>query len=47
MEPLGTNIRRLRKEKGLTLAELAAAGGCSSSLLSQIERYFAHPSSAP
>ncbi len=41
---IGVNLRRLRKVKGLTLAELARASGVSVALLSQIERSKADPS---
>jgi len=41
---IGQNIRMLRKERGLTLAELATACNCSPSLLSQIETETASPS---
>ena len=42
---LGNNIRSLRKIRGLTLSDLAAAVGCSIGWLSQIERGLSHPSS--
>ena len=43
---LGDRIRQKRKERDLTLAELAAACGLSPSFLSQIERDQASPSVA-
>lgn len=39
----GEKIREIRKEKGLTLQELAKKTGLSSSLLSQIERKLVDP----
>ncbi|WP_157554963.1 helix-turn-helix domain-containing protein [Nocardia crassostreae] len=36
-EPIGDRVRRLRKERGLTQAALAAKAGCSRSLIQQIE----------
>lgn len=41
---IGKNIRRLRKEKGLTLAGMAKLCRCSSSLISQIETGAVNPS---
>ncbi len=41
---LGIRIRDLRKQKGLTLNEVARRCRCSSSLLSQIERGIINPS---
>lgn len=41
---IGKRIRVLRKEKGLTLAQLAKLCGCSPSLLSQIETNVINPS---
>ena len=41
---IGIKIRSLRKEKGLTLSEMARLCRCSSSLLSQIERGSVNPS---
>jgi transcriptional regulator with XRE-family HTH domain len=41
---IGIKIRGLRKEKGLTLSEMARLCRCSSSLLSQIERGSVNPS---
>ena len=41
---LGANIRRLRKERGLTLTALADRSGLSHPFLSQIERGRAQPS---
>ena len=35
---IGTRLRRLRAEKGLTLAETAAASGLSASFISALER---------
>ena len=43
-EEIGANLRKLRKEKGLTLAEMAKRCQCSSSLLSQIETGTVNPS---
>lgn len=36
-EPIGDIVRRLRKDRGLTQANLAAKAGCSRSLIQQIE----------
>ena len=44
IEVIGSKIRQFRKEKGLTVEELAGRAGLSSSLISQIERGLAHPS---
>lgn len=41
---LGIKIRSLRKQKGMTLSEIARLCKCSSSLLSQIERGIVNPS---
>ena len=41
---LGGEIRRLRRARGLTLAELAGGAGVSESLVSQIERGKSSPS---
>lgn len=41
---LGENIRRIRKDVGLTLADLARRCNCSKSLLSQIETGAVNPS---
>ncbi|GAA1642876.1 XRE family transcriptional regulator [Nonomuraea sp. NPDC048882] len=41
---MGARIRKLRTERGLTLAQLAAAAGVSSGLISQVERDLADPS---
>lgn len=41
---LGIRIRDLRKQRGLTLTEVARRCKCSSSLLSQIERGIINPS---
>jgi transcriptional regulator with XRE-family HTH domain len=43
-EGVGSVVRRLRQEKGMTLKELAAASGVSVGMLSQIERKLANPS---
>ena len=43
-QDIGKNIRRLRKEKGLTLAGMAEQCRCSSSLISQIETGAVNPS---
>ena len=41
---IGTTIRKIRKEKGLTLAKLSEMCRCSSSLISQIETGSVNPS---
>src|SRR4030042_1763378 len=41
---VGIKIRNLRKQKGMTLSNLARLCRCSSSLLSQIERGIVNPS---
>jgi transcriptional regulator with XRE-family HTH domain len=41
---VGIKIRDLRKQKGMTLGEMARRCGCSSSLISQIERGIVNPS---
>lgn len=41
---LGINLRRIRKEAGMTLADLATRSDCSKSLLSQIETGAVNPS---
>ncbi|MEV4170657.1 XRE family transcriptional regulator [Nonomuraea sp. NPDC049709] len=41
---IGARIRKLRTERGLTLAQLAAAAGVSGGLISQVERDLADPS---
>lgn len=41
---IGERIRRLRKEKGLTLSQMSSLCKCSSSLLSQIETGNVNPS---
>lgn len=41
---VGTAIRRLRSEKGLSLQELSRSSGVSAGMLSQIERDRANPS---
>lgn len=43
-QDVGKNIRKLRKEKNLTLAEMAKLCQCSSSLLSQVETGSINPS---
>jgi transcriptional regulator with XRE-family HTH domain len=43
-EDIGKNIRKIRKDKGLTIAHLAKKCGCSPSLLSQIETGSLNPS---
>ncbi|MCG3181040.1 MAG: HTH-type transcriptional regulator SutR [Phycisphaerae bacterium] len=40
---LGQQVRQMRKDRGWTLQELAAASGVSRSMLSQIERQQANP----
>ena len=44
MQDLGTRLRALRNERGLTLAQLGQQVGLSASYLSQIERGVAMPS---
>jgi len=41
---IGEKLRELRKDKGLTLEQLAQACGCSASFVSQIERNKVSPS---
>ncbi|TAM67049.1 MAG: cupin domain-containing protein [Microbacteriaceae bacterium] len=41
---VGTQVRALRKEKGLTLAELSEVTSLSPAIVSQIERGLANPS---
>lgn len=41
---IGREIRRLRRDKSLTLEELSATSGLSSGLISQIERGLGNPS---
>lgn len=41
---VGSTIRRLRSEKGMSLQELSRLSGVSSGMLSQIERDLANPS---
>ncbi len=41
---IGTRLKRLRTERGLSLRDVAAASGVSASLLSQLERDRANPS---
>jgi transcriptional regulator with XRE-family HTH domain len=43
-QSVGIRIRDLRKQKGMTLGEMARRCECSSSLLSQIERGIVNPS---
>ena len=45
-ESIRENIRRLRKQKGLTLSEMANSCKCSPALLSQIENGAVNPSLA-
>ena len=40
---VGEKIKKLREEKGMSLAELAEASGFSSALLSQIENHMISP----
>ena len=46
MQSLGKRLRELRKERGLTLAQLGQRAGLSASYLSQIERGVTMPSLA-
>lgn len=41
---VGTNLRKLRKQKGLSLEMLAQASGVSMGMISQVERGIANPS---
>jgi transcriptional regulator with XRE-family HTH domain len=41
---LGRRVQSLRRERGLTLAELGRRAGLSHAFLSQIENSLAHPS---
>lgn len=41
---VGERMRTIRKEKGLTLTEVADAAHCTASLISQVERSQANPS---
>lgn len=41
---LGANLRKLRKQKGLSLQSLAQASGVSVGMISQVERGIANPS---
>ncbi|SLN70648.1 cupin domain-containing protein [Roseisalinus antarcticus] len=41
---IGKRIREMRKDKGMTLSQLAEASGLSSSMLSLVERGLASPS---
>jgi transcriptional regulator with XRE-family HTH domain len=43
---IGKKIRELRKEKGLTIREVAEKAGCTASFLSQLERGKTEPSIA-
>ncbi|TQS41119.1 helix-turn-helix domain-containing protein [Cryptosporangium phraense] len=43
-ERLGDSVRKLRKDKGMTLVELARAADLSHSFLSQLERGLSRPS---
>lgn len=43
---IGTRLKELRRQKGLTLAHLAARVGCSKSFLSRVENDSASPSLA-
>lgn len=42
--PVGATLRRLRKERGLSLQALATASGVSVGMISQVERGLANPS---
>ncbi|MDP9829055.1 helix-turn-helix domain-containing protein [Kineosporia succinea] len=44
--PLGARIRRVRRSRGLTLAQLAVAAGLTHGFLSKLERGLASPSMA-
>lgn len=44
--PVGLNVQRLRKQRGLTLEGLAGLSGVSRSMLSQVERGEANPTLA-
>ena len=46
MDELGEKIRKARKEKGLTLVEVARSAGCSASFVSGVERGRVSPSIA-
>lgn len=46
MDKLGKKIKKTRKEKGLTLVELAKGAGCSTSFISELERGKVSPSIA-
>ncbi|MBN2051642.1 MAG: cupin domain-containing protein [Spirochaetales bacterium] len=46
MEELGKNIRRIRKDKGITIQDLAAATALSPSFISRMERGDLNPSIA-
>lgn len=41
---VGTNLRKLRKQKGMSLESLAQASGVSMGMISQVERGIANPS---
>ncbi len=43
LEGLGARVRRLRRERAMTLAELASAAGVSASLLSRLESGLRRP----
>ncbi len=43
LEGLGARLRRLRRERGMTLADLASAAGVSASLLSRLESGLRRP----
>lgn len=42
--PAGANLRRMRKEKGMSLQALATVSGVSVGMISQVERGLANPS---
>jgi transcriptional regulator with XRE-family HTH domain len=44
LEDIGETVKSLRKDKGLTLAELAESTGLSPAIISQLERGLANPS---
>lgn len=44
MDELGDKVRRARKERGLTLVEVARSAGCSPSFISGVERGKVSPS---
>lgn len=43
-DPIGKNLRQLRKSKGMSLQSLADASGVSVGMISQVERGLANPS---